>query len=197
MQIKLGISSLFLQPGKVGGAEFMLKGLLVGLTTTPDVELFLFIRPEFLSWLDDLNLRDCLTPIPTRIYGNRFISEATQIPVMAKKLKLDGLIYPNYFTPWISPHSIPIATVIHDLNYLHFSHLFSWKRKLWLGVSLQFTLANAEPTVTISEFVRSDLLNSYHLKLKRSPVVINNPILWQRFDAEVVPGHPIHQPFIL
>ncbi len=31
MSVTLGISALFLQPGKVGGAEFMLKNLVNGL----------------------------------------------------------------------------------------------------------------------------------------------------------------------
>ena len=31
MSVTLGISALFLQPGKVGGAEFMLKNLVDGL----------------------------------------------------------------------------------------------------------------------------------------------------------------------
>lgn len=195
--MKLGVSSLFLKPTQVGGAEYMLGGLLLGMAQIPGVQVYAFINQDLKWWFSNLKLEEKLTLVPVSIIGNRFINEAFQLPHIAHKLSLDGLIYPNYFIPCRLLRSIPIATVIHDLNYIHFPNLFSWQRKLWLRFSHQIALAYAEPIVTVSEFVLSDLLNSYYLKPQRSPVSISNPILWQRFDSEIVPSYPIHRPFIL
>ncbi|PZO39612.1 MAG: hypothetical protein DCF19_13590 [Pseudanabaena frigida] len=184
--MKIGINSLFLKPSQVGGAEFVLKGLLVGLALNKDIDLYIFISDKLISWLNELiaslnlNLADRLNIIPIAIIGNRFVSEAFQLPIIINRYQLDGLINTNYFTPWRSLLKSPCATIIYDLNYLHFPDLFSWYKKLWLRLAHQMTLANADITVTISEFVKQDIQKRY--KSNQLPVVIYTPILWSRLD---------------
>ena len=45
--MRIGVNSLFLKPQQVGGAEFVLRGLLIGLAQTPDVDLYVFINRLF------------------------------------------------------------------------------------------------------------------------------------------------------
>lgn len=183
--IRIGINSLFLKPSQVGGAEFVLRGLLIGLAQIPALELYVFINHELLSWLDDLNLGQFVHTIPIKIWGNRFICEALQLPIIANQYKLDGLINTNYFTPWRLLLNTSSATIIYDLNYVHFPDLFSWYKKLWLRLTHQITLANAKETVTISEFVKQDIQKNY--KPNNLPRVIYTPILWQRLDVSDIP----------
>ncbi|MEE3715921.1 glycosyltransferase family 1 protein [Tumidithrix elongata RA019] len=195
--MKLGISGLFLKPSQVGGAEFMLRGLLFGLAQIPNLQLYVFIDRKLTDWLRELNLGEAHAVIPITMVGNRVVSEITQIPWQANRLGLDGIIYPNYLTPWRSLLKMPSATVIHDLNYLHFPDLFSWRKKVWLRTAHQNTLANSDITVAISEFVRNDIVKNYPLKSQHSLTVIPNPILWERFSHSMPPVMEVKQPFIL
>jgi glycosyltransferase involved in cell wall biosynthesis len=181
--MRIGVNSLFLKPQQVGGAEFVLRGLLIGLAQTPDVDLYVFINQDLIQWLNDLNLGKSVKVVPIKIWGNRFISEAFQLPHVVNQFKLDGLINTNYFTPWRLLLKTNSVTIIYDLNYLHFPDLFSWQKKLWLYWMHKLTLANANHTVTISDFVRQDIKESYRSKCNIK--VIYTPILWDRLDSQV------------
>jgi len=199
--MRIGVNSLFLKPSQVGGAEFVLRGILIGLAKIPDIDLYVFINQELVQWLKELNLEAPLKIVPIKILGNRFFSEALQLPMIVNKYKLDGLINTNYFTPWKLLLKSPCATIIYDLNYLHFPDLFSWYKKLWLRLAHQITLANADATVTISEFVKQDIQANYgtdHLA-----TVIYTPIVWDRLEKldpntfEISNQLQVNQPFIL
>ena len=181
--MRIGVNSLFLKPQQVGGAEFVLRGLLIGLAQTPDVDLYVFINQDLIQWLNDLNLGKSIKVVPIKIRGNRFISEAFQLPHVVNQFKLDGLINTNYFTPWRLLLKTNSVTIIYDLNYLHFPDLFSWQKKSWLYWMHQLTLDNANHTVTISDFVRQDIKQSY--RSKRNIKVVYTPILWDRLDSQV------------
>jgi glycosyltransferase involved in cell wall biosynthesis len=181
--MRIGVNSLFLKPQQVGGAEFVLRGLLIGLAQTPDVDLYVFINQDLIQWLNDLNLGKSVKVVPIKIWGNRFISEAFQLLHVVNQFKLDGLINTNYFTPWRLLLKTNSVTIIYDLNYLHFPDLFSWQKKLWLYWMHKLTLANANHTVTISDFVRQDIKESYRSKCNIK--VIYTPILWDRLDSQV------------
>ena len=181
--MRIGVNSLFLKPQQVGGAVFVLRGLLIGLAQTPDVDLYVFINQDLIQWLNDLNLGKSVKVVPIKIWGNRFISEAFQLPHVVNQFKLDGLINTNYFTPWRLLLKTNSVTIIYDLNYLHFPDLFSWQKKSWLYWMHKLTLANANHTVTISNFVRQDIKKSYRSKCNIK--VIYTPILWDRLDSEV------------
>jgi glycosyltransferase involved in cell wall biosynthesis len=181
--MKIGINSLFLKPQLVGGAELVLRGLLIGLAQISNIELYIFINQDLSQWVNELNLGKSVKIVPIKIWGNRFISEAFQLPFLVNQLNLDGLINTNYFTPWRLLLNINCVTIIYDLNYLHFPDLFSWQKRLWLYLIHQFTLSNAKYTVTISNFVRQDIKQSYHSK--HDIKVIYTPILWDRLDTQV------------
>jgi len=48
--MRIGVNSLFLKPSQVGGAEFLLQGLLIGLAQHSNIDLYIFINHDFLSW---------------------------------------------------------------------------------------------------------------------------------------------------
>jgi len=197
--MKLGISGLFLKPAQVGGAEFTLRGLLVGLAQLPEVQPVVFLPPDLTPWLTEATgeLRDRVQVVPVPIVQNRFVTEAMRIQRYAKDLNLDGLIYPNYFTPWRWSASIPVVTLIHDLNYAHFPQLFSATKRTWLNMAHRLTLMHADRTVTVSDFVRRDLARVYGMQPRSAPVTIANPVIWSRFTPTVAPQSPLTQPFIL
>ncbi len=198
--LRVGISGLFLKPTQVGGAEFMLQGLLVGLLQLPAVTVILFLPAAAIAWVETLplepNQRQRLTTVPITWRGNRFLSESWEIPQLTRRYQLDGLIYPNYFTPWQWRRTYTVATVIHDLNYAHFPEFFSWKKRLWLNLAHRLTLGQADHTIAISEFVRQDIQTVYAAPAT-SITALPNAILWSRFNHPQHPPGAPRSPFIL
>jgi glycosyltransferase involved in cell wall biosynthesis len=197
--MKVGVNSLFLKPNQVGGAEFMLRGLLIGLARIRNINIYVFVNQDSVHWFNTLDLDVTITIISVKIIGNRFISEACQLPIIANKYHLDGLINTNYFTPWRLLLKMPCATVIHDLNYLHFPSQFSLLKKLWLRLAHRITLTNADIVVAISQFVKIDIQNKY--KLSHKITMIYNPIAWDRLEIDKPSNfedlNKFNQPFIL
>ncbi|AFY71051.1 glycosyl transferase group 1 [Thalassoporum mexicanum PCC 7367] len=207
--MRIGISGLFLKPTKVGGAEFVLFGLAVGLAQIEDVEVFLFLPAPVANWLSDTcdeipdlkPIAQKVKTIPIKLRGNRFVSEIIDLPKYVKELQLEGLLFPNYFTPLPRFYKIPTVTTIHDLNYWHFPELFDWKKRLWQNLTHRLTLRFTSYTVTDTEHVRNDVAQVYGLanaptrlaKLK----AINIPILWERFTIATAPNPIPDRPFLL
>lgn len=192
MSVTLGISALFLQPGKVGGAEFMLKNLVDGLNAIrqPSDRLQVFSNTRWpicgsqagVDWINGWGT------------GNRFILEWKALRRAAGAL--DAMLFTNYFTPPARTAKHPrLVTVIHDLQYLHFPQHFTLQKRLWLRCAHELTLRRADRVVVISNFVRQDLLAHYGARWESKVQVIPNPISFDRFDdqatePEATPGVP-------
>jgi glycosyltransferase involved in cell wall biosynthesis len=205
--MRIGISGLFLKPTQVGGAEFVLFGLVVGLAQIETVEVVLFLPAQVANWLTDTcahdpnlsTLSQRVKTIPIALRGNRFVSEIVDLPKYVKQLQLDGLIFPNYFTPLPRFYKIPTVTTIHDLNYWHFPELFDWRKRLWQNLTHRLTLAFASYTVTDTDYVRNDVAQVYGVagaKLDRLKA-INIPIMWERFAIATQPKLVPDRPFLL
>jgi glycosyltransferase involved in cell wall biosynthesis len=205
--MRIGISGLFLKPTKVGGAEFVLFGLAVGLAQIEDVEVVLFVPAPVANWLaencaHDPNLAAIaqrVKTVPIALRKNRFVSEVVDLPEYVNQLQLAGLIFPNYFTPLPRFYNIPTVTTIHDLNYWHFPELFDWRKRLWQNLTHRLTLAFASYTVTDTEYVRNDVAQVYGVtgnKLNRLQA-ISIPIMWERFAIATPPEIMPDRPFLL
>jgi glycosyltransferase involved in cell wall biosynthesis len=114
---------------------------------------------------------------------NRFVGETWQ--AYRDWNTTDAMLYPNYFTPpGVNQSATRIVTVIHDLQYLHFPHNFSWRKRQWLRWSHAATLRSADVVIAISDFVRDDILSRYGARWEGKVRTIPNPICWSRFDAD-------------
>lgn len=175
----IGISAEFLQPGKVGGVEFFLKNLFAGMVESlaPGEKIRVIGSRENLG-----HLPDRIEIIPPSIRrGNRFARET------CSHFRLGGsfrcLYYPNYFTPPL-PGGCRVVTTVHDAQYRHFPQNFSAKKRLWLNAAHRMTLAKADRVITISEFVKRDLLEIYGAKWENKITAVHIPVSWERFGRE-------------
>lgn len=187
---RIGISALFLRPGRVGGAEYMLRNLIAGFDQLADTDDQVVIYGhETNQWRTD-SRRIQLFETPSRRGSNRFVTEA--VTLSRNPHQLDSILLPNYFTPpWTR---VPrVVTVIHDLAYRHFPENFSQRKRQWLRLALHLTLRRADQVVTISEFSKRDILLAYGSGFEPKITVIPNPISWQRFDEQLVPSTQIAQ----
>lgn len=183
--LKAAVSCLFVKPGRVGGAQFMVRNVLAGLgaVARPEDVIVAVGPPEVTTGHPGIHPR-------LRTFRNRFAGDWWMMGALAEES--DSLLFPNYFTPPRPHRGARIVTVIHDLNYRHFPAQFSATKRAWLRAAHEVTLRTADSVVVISEFVARDLVEQYGARYAGKLKVIPNPIDWTRFDATPVDAPAVH-----
>jgi len=174
---KIGISADFLKPGKVGGAEYFFKNLVLAMDSSlPKKDtLTIFIRPNVISGLKHIKVLNSKWSAKSR-----FIQELLFYIWYGKKF--DVIIFSNYYTPlWVKKSKI--ITIIYDAQYKHLPFNFSLLKRFWLNISHRLTLMMADKVVVISNFVKTDLIKLYGNYSSSKIEVVYLPISWDRFSC--------------
>jgi glycosyltransferase involved in cell wall biosynthesis len=177
----LGVDVQFIRPGRVGGAEHMARNVVCGLARAIPSDTTLRIVTAQ-TWEIGLH---CGSVQWSRVKEprNRFVNETRE--AYRQWNAVDAILYPNYFTPPRLGASAPrIATVIHDLQYVHFPQYVSRRKRYWLRLAHEATLRHADSVIAISSFVRDDILTHYGRRWEEKVRTIPNPVSWSRFDDE-------------
>lgn len=187
--MRVAVSGLFVRPGRVGGAEQMLYGLLDGLQAAcPDVDLVV---------TEDSAHRLVRVPagITTRrVHAPRGSRFAAEYAARTTYRAAGQVIFPNYFTPFPAP-AANVLTVIHDLQYRHLPANFSARKRAWLAASHRLTLRLADRVVAISAVVADELAQLYGARATQKVVVIPNPVDWSRLRP--AGRRPVDAPYFL
>lgn len=76
-------------------------------------------------------------------------------------IRVDLLFFPNVHFLAYSPR-VPAVVTVHDLSFLHYSDLFSWKGRMWHRlIRPEHVYARATHLCAVSEWTRHDLEMSY------------------------------------
>ncbi len=197
-ELRLLLTAHFVFTGRVGGAEHMLYNLLRGLALTGAQTEVLCAAESNLdpAFVAELRASQLGSLVACGGSGPRFITE--QQACLRRGLQADAVLFPNYFVPPLVPRRLGrVAVVIHDMQFRHFPQYFSSKKRAWLAASQAFAMRRADAVVTISEFVRQDLLRHYGQRYERKVTTIPNPISWDRFASPDASIRLIAQPYIL
>jgi glycosyltransferase involved in cell wall biosynthesis len=180
---KILISGLFLHPQKVGGTEHYFYNILKGL-----VEIG---AQKNITLLLNSKYDDVYEPV-VKEFNSVYIS-LSRTRVLYDYLlhrhidlnQFDVVFEPNYITPLAASRSgkTKFVTTIHDLQYLHFPHLFSLYNKVLLYTAHKFSLKAADKIVCISDFVKQDFMKKFGKKYREKLQVIPNAVDFSRFDA--------------
>lgn len=169
--MRIGVDASFLRPGRVGGAEFMVKNLvdgLVGLDRSLEVHVAAPVKwptARSVAW----HQTGAGNRLVTSVQAGRLLSDA------------DVILATNYVTPpSLRNQAPPVVTVMHDLLYRHYPQYFSARKRAWLSLIHRDTLRRAQRVVAISEFVRQDILRVYGERWADKIVSIPNPVSWDR-----------------
>ncbi len=160
--LRLGVNTLFLVPGDVGGTEIFLRETLKALATGPgDIELVLFTSRD-----NDALLRGDLARYPNVSFRQlhfsaanrplRIVLEQTLLPAACLGARLDCLWSPGYTAPFLAP--CRQAVTIPDLQYK--SHPEDMSRvERWVLDSLVCIACRTSRTIfTISEFSKREVV---------------------------------------
>jgi glycosyltransferase involved in cell wall biosynthesis len=178
--VNIGINALFINPGRVGGAEQMARALVEGICTAilPEDSVLLLTTPEAAPAFQHL-----ASPQMRIIGHSTFPNRALVEPLVLARLSrsVDVWLNTNYFTPPLS--RVPQATVIHDSQFRHFPANFSRGKRAWISYAHWSTSRRAARVIAISEEVARDFqAHNAHAKADRI-CVIPNPIDWRRLQV--------------
>lgn len=205
--MRVGVNSLFLIPGEVGGSQTYLSELLVRLrSASPDMELVLFTNKENDSFLRELLAgHDKMEFHPLRLHARqrtaRILAEQFTLPGMARKTGIDVLWSPGYTAPFSAP--CPQVVTIFDMQYK--DHPEDLSKAALLATSLLVPMAarRADLVLTLSQFGKNQILKHVPMPCERIKVThaAADPS-FARADLPAEVGEPCdllpdNRPFIL
>ncbi|NTW87911.1 MAG: glycosyltransferase family 4 protein [Desulfobulbaceae bacterium] len=160
--MRIGVNTLFLVPGDVGGTEvYLRKNLEEMVAQSQDHTFVLFTTKDNDAVLrSDLgnfgNVEYRLVPVWAGIRPLRIAAEQILLPLKAKVAKLDVLWSPGYTAPFFS--SCPQLVTIHDLQYLSFPEDMQWLERWTLDVLVRSACRRCCRIITISKFSKEEII---------------------------------------
>lgn len=161
--MRIGINTLFLVPGDVGGTEVYLRETVQAMAAVlaADETLVLFTNSE-----NDQLLRTDLAafsqvefqPVPctATLRPLRILAEQILLPFAARKAAVDLLWSPGYTAPAFC--SAPQAVTVCDLQYKSHPEDMSWLERTVLDFLVSTACRRCQAVLTISEFSRQEVI---------------------------------------
>lgn len=161
--MKLGVNTLFLVPGDVGGTEtYLRETLLAAVSEYPGVEFILFTNRENHSLFRELfagkdNVRCVCLQFKASRRPLRILLEQFLLPFSVKKHCTDILWSPGYTAPFFS--FCPQVVTVCDLQYKKFPEDMSRLERAVLDFLVRGACRQCDAVLAISEFSRQELIN--------------------------------------
>ena len=188
-RLHIGINTLFLLPGEVGGTEVYLRGMLPPLLANPDLRLTLFTNRENHDSFD--GLERVLVPVEARHRPRRILAEQIRLPRLVKQAECAVLWNPGYTAPFFAP--CPQVTTIHDCQWRTVPEGFSWGERRAHDLLVGLAAKRADRIATVSEFSRAEIVRELGLTAERVSVTLEG---WDPAFAEPSPS-PFEAPYFL
>lgn len=161
-RLRVGVNTLFLIPGEVGGSETYLRDILHhAIPRQPDIEWILFTNLENhesfeTRYAGSGNVRLVPMGFAASSRANRILREQLVLPVAARRAGVDVLWSPGYTAPFQAP--CPQVVTVFDMQYREYPQDLA-------AIALQATrflvpmaVRAATRVITISEFSRDQVL---------------------------------------
>ena len=155
--LRLGVNTLFYLPGEVGGSETYLLETLRALARRPDrPDLVLFSNAENDGLLraEFPDAEVVATGIGAANRFARILAEQFQLPVLARRARVDALWSPGYTAPAFC--ACPQVVSVLDMQYKRFPQDVSWLAARAMDVLYPSAARRCAAVVAISEFAKSE-----------------------------------------
>ena len=161
--MRIGVNTLFLIPGEVGGTETYLRETLRAMAQlSEDVKWVLFTNRENDDYLRRIfgPFRHVIFyPLPlsaTNRYA-RIIREQVDLPFRVGYSRVDVLWSPGYTAPFFA--SCPQAVTIPDMQYRRYPEDLTPLARLATDILVRMAAKRCRRIIAISEFSRREILN--------------------------------------
>lgn len=174
--MKLGVNTLFLVPGDVGGTEtYLRETLLAAVYEYPEVEFILFTNIENNSLFAELfagkdNVRCVCLQFRAAFRTLRILLEQLLLPFAAKKHKTDILWSPGYTAPFFS--FCPQVVTVCDLQYKSFPEDMSRLERATLNFLVRGACRKCDAVLAISEFSRQELIRYNFVDARKAHTIL-------------------------
>ena len=160
--MRIGVNTLFLLPGEVGGSEtYLLQTLLAMAANDEETEFVLFTNQENHAFLQ--SKLDRFPQVAFELLSfqadnriHRILREQIQLPRLAPRHGVDVLWSPGYTAPMVCP--VPQVVSILDMQYKRHPEDLGFVARLTLDILIRFAARNARLLLTISHFSKSEIL---------------------------------------
>ena len=160
--MRIGVNTLFLIPGEVGGTETYLRQTLLAIAKhLPGVELVLFTNKE-----NDSVLRKDLVKFKQTEFvqldfkaSNRYariIREQLELPFKVRKSGVDVLWSAGYTAPFFSV--CPQAVTIHDIQYKRHPEDLSFLARCVSDVLIRMACWRCDSVIAVSQFTKEEII---------------------------------------
>jgi len=160
--MKIGVNTLFLIPGEVGGTETYLREALLAMAKSfPDIEWVLFTNREndgYLRRYFEEFPRFAFYPLPLRAVNRyaRIIREQVDLPFRVAASRSDLLWSPGYTAPFFAP--CPQAVTIHDMQYKRHPEDLSFLARLAADNLVRTAAARCGRIIAVSDFSKREIV---------------------------------------
>ena len=191
MKTTIAIDLTWVRHKKVGGTESYVLNLLDGFTSLGNEILdFLLVvtkdnREVFEKYCSFPNFSLFVAGVNSKNKILRVLWQNLRLHTALKKRKINVCFEPVYGKPYFS-HGIKYITVIHDLQAIHFPEYFSKLRVIWMKKSWKHSIKTSERIITISNFVRDDILHHYNVPEHKILSIYNPVTLEKETDDSVL-----------
>jgi glycosyltransferase involved in cell wall biosynthesis len=160
--LKVGVNTLFMIPGEVGGSETYLRETLHAIAANhPGIALVLFTNRE-----NDASLREELSSFGQIEFAmldfkaaNRYmriVREHLELPHAARKANIDLLWSPGYTAPFWAP--CPQVVSILDMQYKSHPEDLSLVARLTTDALVKMAAARCRRIIAISDFTKTEIV---------------------------------------
>jgi glycosyltransferase involved in cell wall biosynthesis len=173
--VRIGVNTLFLIPGEVGGTETYLRQTLLAIAKHfPEVELVLFTNKE-----NDSVLRKDLAKYKQAEFvqldfkaSNRYariIREQLELPFKVRKSGVDVLWSAGYTAPFFSV--CPQAVTIHDMQYKRHPEDLSFLARCVSDVMIRMACWRCDSVIAVSQFTKEEIIKFSSVRKDRVFVI--------------------------
>lgn len=171
--MKIAVNTRLLLPNKLDGIGWFTYQTLKRITQNhPEHQfIFLFDRPYSQEFVFADNVTPVVVSPPTRHPVLWYIWFEWMLPRVIKRFQPDIFLSPDGFVPLSI--KIPVIPVIHDINFHHRSLDLPLTSRWYYRYFFPKFVKKASRVVTVSEFSKNDIAQSYKCNPDKIDVVYN------------------------
>lgn len=150
------------------GNEIYIKNVIQNLSSAEQFEYVLFVNKNY-NYAGDFTHSDYrLNQFKTR---SPFLRLPFEFPFRISTEKLD-VLHVQYTAPLFA--SCPVVTTIHDISFEHYPEYFTKKERAFLKVGVRQTAKSAAKIITVSEYSKRDIMETYKIPEDKVKVTYNS-----------------------
>ena len=172
--MRIGFSSLMIQRGKTGVAQYVFSLLRSLQKQAATHEFVLFMLEEDAPLFEFLKGRVTMVTVPEKFRPavRNILWHQLHLPVLAHKHRLDVLHVPSY-RRLLGRKPCALVATIHDLAPFHVPGKYDWKRMFYGRVIVRQLARRQDRIITVSQATANDVMTHFNLPARRLDVVYN------------------------